>query len=141
MAINNDGGAVLLKARELCQVITEQPEFLDIRKRIEAFQNDTPVQAQFKRLSEVREQLERKQQEGGAITQAEITEFERLRDGFVNQPVAAAFLKAQEDMHEIRRMVNAYLNHTFETGTLATPEEIVDASCGHQCGCHDHDHE
>jgi len=141
MAINNDGSPVLLKTRELCQVITEQPEFLDIRQRIEAFQNDTPAQTQFKHLSEVREQLERKQQEGGAISQAEITEFERLRDGFVNQPVANAFLKAQEDMHEIRRLVNAYLTNTFETGALASPEEIVNASCGHNCGCHDHNHE
>lgn len=138
MATISGGNPVVLKARELCQVILAQPEFLDIQKRIQDFQADALVQVQFKHLSEKRELLERKQEEGGAITQAEITEFERLRDGFVNHPVASAFLKAQEEMHEMRRVVNAYITNTFETGKVAEPAEILDASCGHQCGCHDH---
>ncbi len=116
----------------------EQPEFVEIQKRLQAFQQDTLVQAQFRHLSEKREQLEQKQEQGGAISQTEIAEFEKLRDGFVNHPIASAFLKAQEEMHEMRRVVNAYITNTFETGKLAAPEEILDASCGHQCGCHDH---
>ena len=136
MAINTDGSPILLKTQELCQIIMEQPEYLDIRRRLAAFQGDARVQAQFVQLNEKREQLEKKQQEEGAISPAEIAEFERLRDGFVSHPVASAFLQAQEDLHEIRRMVNAYMTHTFETGRLASPQEIIDASCGHNCGCH-----
>jgi cell fate (sporulation/competence/biofilm development) regulator YlbF (YheA/YmcA/DUF963 family) len=138
MALTSNGSPILAKTRELCQVIIEQPEFADIRRRIDTFQQDNQVLAQFRYLSEKREALEKKQEEGATITQAEIAEFERLRDGFVSHPVASAFLKAQEDLHEIRRVINAFVTNTFETGKLAAIEDIVNASCGHQCGCHDH---
>ncbi len=140
MATINVNSPIVLKARELCQTLLDQPQFADIQKRIAAFQKDSLVQAQFKHLSERRQQLEQKQEQGGTITQAEIAEFEKLRDGFVNHPIASAFLAAQEEMHEMRRVVNAYITNTFESGKLAAPEEIIEASCGHQCGCHDHEH-
>jgi len=128
--------SILQKTRELCQAITDQPEFQNIRRRIDAFLADEPSKTQYQSLSEKGELLQHKQERGAALTTNEIADFERERDALVNNPVARDFLDAQEEMHKMKEAVNQYVTKTFELGHIPAAEEFDSGSCGHGCGCH-----
>ncbi len=81
--------------------------------------------------------LQQKQQSGAPLDQAEIGAFEKLREGFVNNPVGRGFLDAQEDMHKMQESVTAYVAKTFELGRVPEESDMDSGgSCGHGCGCH-----
>jgi len=126
---------VVQKTRELCQTIVDQPEFQDIRKRIDAFMADEAAKIQYQNVMEKGEMLEHKQQMGLPMSADEITEFEKNRDALVNNPVARNFIDAQQAMQKMQESVGQHVAKTFELGR-APRDEDFEGSCGSGCGCH-----
>jgi cell fate (sporulation/competence/biofilm development) regulator YlbF (YheA/YmcA/DUF963 family) len=126
---------VLQKTRELCRTIIEQPEFRTIRGNIDAFMADDEAKAQYQTVVEKGEYLQQKQQMGMPLDNNEIAEFEKNREALVNNPVAKAFLDAQNEIHKMQESVGQYVSKTFELGRLPNPEDF-ESSCGSGCGCH-----
>jgi cell fate (sporulation/competence/biofilm development) regulator YlbF (YheA/YmcA/DUF963 family) len=134
--MTNNGNPIHDKTLELCQALAEDSQFKSIRQRIDAFQNDQQAMALYAKLNQKREQLESKQQEGHALTNEEVADFEANREIFLKNEVACGFIDAQQEIHDLRKRVNQYVTKTFELGRMPAPEEMEDASCGHGCGCH-----
>jgi cell fate (sporulation/competence/biofilm development) regulator YlbF (YheA/YmcA/DUF963 family) len=127
---------VIQKTKDLCQTIIEQPEFIEIRERIDAFMGDDAAKNQYQALMEKGDALQQKQQMGMPLDNAEIAEFEKNRDSLLTNPVAANFLTAQQQMHKIQESVMQYVSKTFELGRVPTLEDFPSEGCGSGCGCH-----
>ena len=128
--------AVIQKARELCQAIVEEPSFAEIRKSIDTFMSNETVQEQYQELTELGTMLRQKQQMGVEAPDAEVESFETKRQAFLNDPVASAFLDAQENIHGVKETVAKYVTRTFELGRLPDEEDFEGCGCGSGCGCH-----
>jgi cell fate (sporulation/competence/biofilm development) regulator YlbF (YheA/YmcA/DUF963 family) len=133
MQNNSENTVIIDKTRELCETIVSQPEFQDMRKRIDAFMADETAQTQYQKVVEKGELLQQKQQRGSPLSQTEVQDFEQDRQALVNNPVAKGFLDAQQEMHDIRHSVNQYIAKTFELGRLPNPEDFT--SCAEGCSC------
>ena len=127
---------VIQKTKDLCQTIIEQPEFIQIRERIDAFMGDDAAKSQYQALMEKGDALQQKQQMGMPLDNGEIAEFEKNRDSLLNNPVAANFLTAQQQMHKIQESVMQYVSKTFELGRVPALEDFPSEGCGTGCGCH-----
>ena len=139
MSTTIEESAVMQKTRELCQTILDQPNMQAIRKRIDEFMGDEQTRAQYDDLVNKGQVLQQKQQMSLALTGEEIADFEQHRDSLMRNPVARAFLDAQEELHQVQQSVHQYVNKTLELGRLPTGEEMEGGSCGHGCGCgHSH---
>jgi cell fate (sporulation/competence/biofilm development) regulator YlbF (YheA/YmcA/DUF963 family) len=130
-----ENSVVLQKTRELCEAIVTQPEFAQLRRRLDAFMADDGVQAAYRALSELGSALQEKQQSGMVPGEAEMEDFEQRRERFLQNPVAREFLEAQQSVHEVRETVNRYVTRTFELGRLPTDEDFHSCGCGSGCGC------
>lgn len=128
-----DGSAIIEKTRELCQTIVDQPEFREMRQRIDAFMADDKAREQYEGVVSKSERLQHKQQSGQVLSSEEISDFESDRDALMNNPVARGFLDAQQQMQEIQGSVTKYVHKTFEIGRV--PGEDDFESCGHGCSC------
>ena len=125
------------KTRELCQAMLDQPEVRSMRQRIDAFMADDKVRGQYDTLMLKGQMLQQKQQTGQPLDGAEISDFEQLRETFINNPVARGFLDAQEDMQKLQQSVSQYVGKTFELGRVPEETEMDSGgSCGSGCGCH-----
>jgi cell fate (sporulation/competence/biofilm development) regulator YlbF (YheA/YmcA/DUF963 family) len=118
------------KTRELCQAITEQPNFTDVRNKIEAFMNDEVAKIQYQMLNERGSILQQKQQMGAQITDEEIAQFEAVRDTFMKNPVATAFLDAQQELQKVQNTLTEYVHKTYELGRVPTQEDFDNCGCG-----------
>ena len=127
--------AIVQKTRELCQSILDNPEFQSIRKSIDVFMADERAKEAYQSLVEKSEELNHKQHQGVQLTQEEISEYETHRERVVNNPVAADFIKAQQEVHGIQESVNKYLSKTLELGRVPNAEDLDGGNCGHGCGC------
>ena len=129
--------AIAQKTRELCETIVRQPQYQGIRRRVETFLADAEARAQYECLSDLGRQLHDKQHQGLTLTSAEIAAFDRQRDLFSSNPVATAFLQAQDEMHQIQEQIARYVAKTLELGAVPPAEDLADGdSCGSGCGCH-----
>src|SRR5437660_10467971 len=135
MEVITDNTAVLLKTRELCQAILDQPDFPMIRRQVDAFLADESIKVQYQELSDRGAMLQHKQQTGMPLDMAEIAEFEKRREAFLSSPVAQGFLDAQQAMQQVQESVNQYVTKTFELGRMPQKEDFDHGSCGHGCGC------
>jgi cell fate (sporulation/competence/biofilm development) regulator YlbF (YheA/YmcA/DUF963 family) len=131
----NDNGPIVQKTRELCQTILDEPEFQNMRRRIDAFLADEGAKAQYHELTELSALLRHKQQMGLAAEGGEFEDFEKKREVFLSNPVATGFLAAQETMQQVRDTVTRYVTRTFELGRLPGPEDFETCGCGSGCGC------
>jgi cell fate (sporulation/competence/biofilm development) regulator YlbF (YheA/YmcA/DUF963 family) len=127
---------VMEKTKELCQTILEQPNIRAMRQRIDAFMSDEKSRSQYEGLVNKGQALQQKQQSSMPLTGEEIADFEQDRDALFQNPVARAFLDAQEELHQVQQSVHHYVSKTLELGRLPTAEEASGGSCGHGCGCH-----
>jgi cell fate (sporulation/competence/biofilm development) regulator YlbF (YheA/YmcA/DUF963 family) len=133
-----DESAIREKARELCEVIVNQPAFQDLRKDVERFLSDEDAQIQYRHVTEKGRLLQSRQHTGQTITNEEFQEFDRQRTLLVQNPVALAFLEAQQSMNSIQDEVNKLISKTFELGRLPTEEDLAcnnEGGCGSGCGC------
>ena len=136
MALTAEDSLIVQKTKELCQSILEHPEFQTLRKDIDTFMSNDGAKQEYQSLVEKSEELNHKQHEGVRLTQAEIDSFESQRAKVVNNPVAAGFIRAQQEVHGIQESVNKFLSKTFELGRVPSAEDLDGGSCGHGCGCH-----
>jgi cell fate (sporulation/competence/biofilm development) regulator YlbF (YheA/YmcA/DUF963 family) len=124
------------KTKELCQAILDEPEFKDLRRRIDTFMADETAQTQYSRVAEKSEMLQHKQQMGAALSEDEITDFQKQESDLVNNPIARGFIEARQGLQQIHQTVTQYVTKTIELGRVPTDEDIQGGSCGHGCGCH-----
>ena len=126
---------VMQKTRDLCQTIVEQPEFLQIRQRIDTFMSDDTAKNQYQQVMERGDALQHKQHSGQPMDNAEIAEFEKSRETLLGNPIAREFLDAQQQMHKIQESVMQYVGKTFELGRVPSAEDFSSGDCGPTCGC------
>jgi cell fate (sporulation/competence/biofilm development) regulator YlbF (YheA/YmcA/DUF963 family) len=124
------------KTRELCQTIVDQPEMASIRRRIDTFLADAGARGQYETVMSKGNVLHEKQHNGQTLDGAEIAEFETHRDALLKNPAAAAFLDAQEELHQLQHSIQKHVSKTFELGRVPTEADLEEGSCGHGCGCH-----
>jgi len=137
MATATDQTPILLKTKELCETIVNQPEFTSIRQRVDTFMADEAAKTLYQSVVEKGESLQHKQQMGSPLENAEIEGFEKERESLINNPVAKGFLDAQQEMQQVQQSVGQYVSKTFELGRLPTDEDLSSSgSCGSGCGCH-----
>ena len=133
MLSNGDQTLIRQKAKELCEFIVDQPEFKELRRRVDAFLADEEAKNHYQQVVEEGERLQAKQQRGSPLSQQEIQSFESQRSALFNNSIAKGFLDAQQEMHDVRDLVNKYVAKTFELGRA--PEEDDFQSCGEGCSC------
>lgn len=126
------------KTRELCEAIIEHIEAGGIRKRIDMFLADASARGQYESVMSKGQALQEKQHNGQTLEPSEVSGFEQERDALLKNPVATAFLDAQEEMHELQHLVQKHVGKTIELGRIPTAEDLNGGSCGHGCGCHGH---
>ncbi len=127
------------KIKELCQTILDQPHMPAIRQRIDAFMADAQSRSQYETLVNKGQALQEKQQNALPLSGEEIADFEQHRETLLRNPVARAFLDAQEQLHQVQHSVQQYVSKTLELGRLPTSAELNGGSCGDGCGCgHSH---
>ena len=124
------------KTLELCETIVQQPQFQNIRQRVESFMADSAAQKQYQSLSEKGRSLHERQHQGLPLDDKEIAAFDSERDAFLSNPVGKGFIDAQEEMHELQQSVQQFVSKTFELGRVPSGEDLQEGSCGHGCGCH-----
>jgi cell fate (sporulation/competence/biofilm development) regulator YlbF (YheA/YmcA/DUF963 family) len=136
MASTIEETAIARKTRELCQALLDEPTVQAVRQRIDDFMADEQTRAQYDGLITKGEALQQKQQMSLPLTGEEISDFEQHRDSLLNNPVARAFLDAQQELHRVRESIQKYVNKTLELGRLPSEEELTSDCCGHDgCGC------
>ena len=139
MAIATEDSVIVQKTKELCQSILDHPDFKSVQQNIDTFMTDEKAKQAYQELIERGEELHHKQHQGARLSDQEIDAYQKQRDGVVNNPVTANFLRAQQEVHGIQESINKYLSKSFELGRVPAPEEMEDGSCGSGCGCgHSH---
>ena len=136
MQATSEDTVVVQKTRELCQTLVEQPEFREIRERIEVFMTNEGARSQYQLVMEKGDALQQKQQQGMPLDHTEISDFEQNREVLLNNPVAREFLDAQQRMHKMQESVMQYVMKTFELGRVPATEDFSSGECGSGCGCH-----
>jgi len=125
------------KTNELCEAILQEIQSGGIRQRIDTFLNDATARGAYESLMSRGQALQEKQHHGQQLEPAEISSFEKDRDALLKNPVAAGFLDAQEEMHELQSTVKKMVGKTIELGRIPTAEDLAEGgSCGSGCGCH-----
>lgn len=136
MQTATEESVIVSKTKELCQTILEQPEYTSLRRRIDTFLANEDAKAQYRTLSEKGEYLHHKQHQGAALSDAEIAEFEGLREKFFKNPIGKGFVDAQAELQKIQETVGQYVGKTIELGRVAEASDFDSGSCGSGCGCH-----
>lgn len=126
---------VIQKTKDLCQTIIDQPEFRQIRERINSFMSDDAAKNQYQLVMEKGDALQQRQQAGMPLDNSEILEFEKNRELLLSNPIAANFLTAQQQMHKIQESVMQYVGKTFELGRVPNLDDFPSEGCGSNCGC------
>ncbi len=131
-----EASAVIQKTRELCQAILDEPEVRAMRQKLDAFMADDATRGQYDAVMMKGEMLQQKQQAGLPLSDAEVSDFDQLRDAFLKNPVARGFLDAQEGMQKVQKSVSQHISKTLELGRLPEESDLDSGSCGSGCGCH-----
>ena len=128
-------GGIILRTRDLCQALVEQPDFQEMKQKLDAFLSDEMLKFQFQQVNDLGNLLQMKQGQGLELKADEIATFEKMRDELLGNPVAQGFLDAQQQMQQLHQMVDKFIDRTFELGRRPEFDEVHDGSCG-DCGCH-----
>jgi len=126
---------VLKKTRELCQAILDQPNMRLIRQQVDTFMGDEQARSLYDGLVTKGQALQQKQQLSMPLSGEEVADFEQHRTALFNNPVARAFMDAQEELQQVQESVHRYVSKTLELGRVPTEDEVKPGSCGHGCGC------
>ncbi len=133
--MSNLSPTVQARLEELCRAIVAEPQFEASRLHVDRFMIDDAARSQYAKVSEAGEHLHHKQSQGVQLSEGEVAAFEKEREVLLQNPVARAFLDAQESLHELEEGVNQFIRKTLELGRIPAPEDL-EGSCGHGCGCH-----
>jgi cell fate (sporulation/competence/biofilm development) regulator YlbF (YheA/YmcA/DUF963 family) len=137
MAQTIEETVIVQKTRELCQTVLDEPSLQAVRKRINTFMANDAVRAQYEDLVSKGQALQQKQQNSVPLSGEEISDFEQHRDTLLKNPVARAFLDAQQELHDVQESIHRYVSKTFELGRLPSEEDLSGGCCGghDNCGC------
>lgn len=126
------------QAKELCQAILDDPRLRHIFTGVDSFMEDDAAKAAYSSMQAKAGELHHKQNAGLELTAGEIDSYNKLRDKVLSNPVARAFVDAQEEMQSVQATVNGWLSMTFELGRMPTDDDFDQhgSSCGTGCGCH-----
>jgi cell fate (sporulation/competence/biofilm development) regulator YlbF (YheA/YmcA/DUF963 family) len=121
---------------QLCEAIVSQEGFAELYKKIAAFINDEKLKYEYGMLNDRGALLQQKQQAGVEIAEAEMADFEKLREEFMANPVATQFLEAQEEVQQVQDRIHQVIAKTFEVGHVPQSEDFDFCSDGFgNCGC------
>ena len=123
------------KTRELCQVILDHPSTRAARARIDTFLADKKSREQYEGVMAKGQELQEKQHRSVTLTGKEISDFEKDRDALLQNPVARAFLDAQEELHHVHASVSQYVSKSLELGRVPEDSDLESGGCGQGCGC------
>ncbi len=98
--------------------------------------NNEAARDDYHSLVSKSEALQRKQQQDQALGEAEVADFESHRERVLDNPVARAYLDAQENLRQVHHAVVKLVSMALESGQVPTEEEFAQATCGHGCNCH-----
>lgn len=141
MTLLAPNSSIASKTTELCEQITQDPNFKKLHADVEQFLGDDAAKLQYQNVHQTGEALHGKQQAGIEIDSEEIKNFEDLRDALLTNPIAADFINAQRSLEAMQKEISSYLNITFELGRVPSREEVEEANnaggcCGGGgCGC------
>lgn len=124
------------KLQELLETIVAQPEFENIRQRVDAFMADDASKTLYQSVVEQGDALQQQQHSGQPLDETAVASFEKNREALFNNPTAKGFLDAQEEIHQITQSVNKSVSKTFELGRIPSESDLEEGSCGSGCGCH-----
>lgn len=130
------------KARELCELIVDQPAFIQAREHIETFLDDPRAQSVYRLWQEKAQELHRMSHEGLQPNDQDIQKMESLRQAVITDGVASKFIEGEEKLNEIFASVTKLLQETLKLGRVPSEAEMAaDSGCcgshgGGGCGCH-----
>jgi cell fate (sporulation/competence/biofilm development) regulator YlbF (YheA/YmcA/DUF963 family) len=136
MSMLADDSLVMRKAKELCAVIVEHPDFSVMQERVEAFLDDDSARLQYQSVQERGEELHHKQHSGVELSRSEIQDWESARDSLLENEVARSFIEAKRQLELLQQTIGKYVGLTLELGRVPEPEDFADASGGGCCGGH-----
>jgi cell fate (sporulation/competence/biofilm development) regulator YlbF (YheA/YmcA/DUF963 family) len=135
MSILADDSAVMTRTKELCEAIASDPEYKALMKSVESFLDDDAARLQYQSVHEKGEELNQKQGSGLELSDSEVQAFESAREALFSNPVAKAFLDAQNDLHSVQSAIGKYVGMTLELGRVPGPEDFQkDGCCGGEGG-------
>ena len=121
---------------QLCESIVNQKGFAELYKKIETFINNEKLKYEYGVLNDRGALLQQMQQNSMEIKEEEIVEFEKLREEFMNNPVATDFLEAQEEVQQLQDKIHQVIAKSFEIGRVPQSEDFDFCSDGFgHCGC------
>lgn len=126
-----DDSKVMTKTKELCAAIAEDGEYRSLLQTVETFLNDDVAKSQYQSVHQRGEELQQKQGAGIELSDAEVSEFESARETLLANPVAKAFLDAQNGLQGVQMAIGKYVGMTLELGRVPGPEDMQDDGC---CG-------
>src|SRR5580698_10234338 len=136
MITQTEDSVVTQKTRELCQAILDEPQVRSLRQKIDAFMADGKARGQYGALMMKGQLLQQKQHSGLPLDDAEINDFEKMREAFMTSATGRGFIDAQEGLHKVQESVTQYVSKTFELGRVPEESDLDSGSCGSGCGCH-----
>ena len=92
----NSPAYLLLKG--LCEALSGDDEFQEMRRNLGEFKKDTVAAEQLKTLTEMGNVIRAKQAKKEELLPKEVEDFEALRVEFLSNPVAAAYVDSQEQL-------------------------------------------
>ena len=119
-----------IKVKELCQTIIDDPALKEVFEGIDKFMENDEAKELFTKMQSTGESLQMKQQSGLELTAGEVEEYNKARDEMMNNPVASAFVGAQETIQGIHQTVGKAISLVFENGRVPTDEEFESHCCG-----------
>ena len=128
--------ATIAKTKDLCAAILEDSEPQGRLLKINAFIDDEESRAQFVKLNEAGDALQRKRQAGEQLDPEEITDFKKLQETAAGN---AVILESQNKLQALRNKISGYVAKTFEFDRVPTAEDFASKkgdSCGEGCGYH-----
>ena len=110
---------VILKAKELAQVIAQSPEYIALRATEDAATQDEALTAYFARYHEIHRQIEeetlRKEPDFGRIGDLS-RELEEAREQLKQQPMYQALQQSRKTFTDMMGQVNAELSGVLNPG-------------------------
>lgn len=134
MSLSAYDSPILIKTRELCAQIVEDPRYVGLLGQIETFLDDDNARLMYQSVHQRGEELHHKQHSGIELSASEIREFEEAREALLDNPVATAFLEAQSELEQLQRTIRKHINLTLELGRVPTAEDLEESSGGGCCG-------
>ncbi len=135
MKFFTENSPAYLHLKGLCEALSADDEFQEMRRNLGEFKKDTVAVEQLKTLTEMGNVIRAKQAKKEELLPKEVEDFEALRVEFLSNPVAAAYVDSQEQLLNTRKFIGHFISKTIERGVPPSLKEITDIFENNQhCG-------